>query len=547
MIFASPGVVLNGELWSTGGIDKNNPPPPPDKRIGREEYVRLHKIVSTVDRLCLVAITDENGNITYVNKKFCEISKYSRKELIGQNHRILKSGYHPPQFYQGMWKAISSGKTWEGVIKNKAKDGTFYWVKTVIVPIFDQTRKITEYVSIRTEITEQKNVEQKLQKILDLLFVTEQKYRGLFEESPNLERIINMDGTILECNRTYAQKLGYSKDEIIGKSIFDHVSEKDVDALRDSFETWRSTGQTHDREIWFKRKDGTVFPTLLNATTIYDKSGNIIGSNTIIKDIEEIYRVRKEIEAKNAVIKEQLEEMKKISLVKDDFIATVSHELRSPLTPISMHCEMLKGNGVLGHLNKDQAVAVNSIYENAERLGRITDDLLDIQKLSVDKMKFSEEEFRAELFIIDLINDFSRSIKSKGDDVKIKLINSSKEKITIKTDRKRLRQVFDNLIRNAIDFVPSDNGKIEIGFRSADREIIFYVKDNGHGIPQEAQKNLFNKFCQGNTSVSRRHEGLGLGLSISKRIVENLGGRMWFESKEGVGTAFYFSIPEKIK
>lgn len=507
------------------------------------KHNELTQIVYALDESSIVAITDKNGTILYVNKLFCKISKYSVEELLGQNHRILKSGYHTPEFFQGMWQTISQGKIWRGEIKNKAKDGTHYWVKSTIMPFFDEKGKISKYIAIRTDITEQKNVEEKLRKTLNLLFVTEQKYRGLFEESPDMYRIIDMDGIILEYNKSYAQKLGYSKDEIIGKSIFDHVSEKDVGAIHDSFETWKRTGQVYDREIWFKRKDGTVFPTLLNATTIRDESGNVIGSNTIIKDIEEIYHARKEVETKNAIIKEQLEEMKKLSLLKDDFIATISHELRSPLTPIRIHIEMLKDYNVLGHLNKDQLVAVNSIYENAERLGRLIEDLLDFQKLSVYKMKFSEEEFRAELFIIDLINDFSHSIKLKKDGVKIKLINSSKEKITVETDRKRLRQVFDNLIRNAIDFVPSGNGKIEIGFRSADREIIFYVKDNGHGIPQEVQKNLFNKFCQDNTSISRRREGLGLGLVISKGIVENLGGRMWFESKEGVGTAFYFSIP----
>lgn len=442
-----------------------------------------------------------------------------------------------------MWKTISSGHTWENVLKNKAKDGTFYWVKTVIVPIFDQTGKIMEYVSIRTDISAQKNVEEELRQTLELLFVTEQKYRGLFEESPDMYRIINMDGIILECNRSYAQKIGYSKDEVIGKSIFDHISEKSVEALHDSFETWKSTGQVSDREIWFKRKDGTTFPTLLNATTMHDKNGNVIGSNTIIKDVKEIYFSRKEVEIKNAIIEEQLVDLKKSNIIKDDFIAMISHELRSPLTPIKMHSEMLKDGSVLGRLNNDQLAAVNSIDENAERLGRLVEDLFDIQKLAIDKMKFSEEEFRADLFIIDIINDFSHSTKSK----QIKLINSSKEKITIETDRKRLRQVFDNLIRNALDFVPRSKGTIEIGLKSADHEIIFHVKDNGQGISREAQKNIFNKFWQDDTSISRRRGGLGLGLAISKGIVENLGGRIWLESKEGVGTAFYFSIPEKMK
>lgn len=106
-----------------------------------------------LDESAIVAITDKNGTITYANKKFCEISKYSEKELIGQNHRILKSGYHPPQFYQNMWKTISSGHIWQGDIKNKAKDGTFYWVRTTIVPFLDKEGNPEEYIAIRVDIT----------------------------------------------------------------------------------------------------------------------------------------------------------------------------------------------------------------------------------------------------------------------------------------------------------------------------------------------------------------------------------------------------------
>lgn len=122
----------------------------------------IEQIKRTLDESSIVSITDRNGTITYVNKMFCEVSKYSAGELIGQNHRILKSGHHPPEFFQGMWKNISSGQIWKGMVKNKAKDGTFYWVKTVIVPFTDENGMIIKYVSIRTDITEQLELKDKL-------------------------------------------------------------------------------------------------------------------------------------------------------------------------------------------------------------------------------------------------------------------------------------------------------------------------------------------------------------------------------------------------
>lgn len=123
---------------------------------------RLLKIQHALDMYSIIAITNKDGNITYVNKEFCRISKYSEEELLGQNHRILKSGFHPPQFYQSMWKTISSGNVWRGEIKNKAKDGSFYWVKTIIVPLIDDMEKVTEFVSIRTDITKEKELNRKL-------------------------------------------------------------------------------------------------------------------------------------------------------------------------------------------------------------------------------------------------------------------------------------------------------------------------------------------------------------------------------------------------
>lgn len=120
---------------------------------------RLLKIQHAIDLHSIIAITDVGGNISYVNEEFCRISKYSESELLGKNHRILKSGFHPREFYEDMWKTISSGQIWRGEIKNKAKDGSMYWVKTIIVPILDDSGKPVEHVSIRTDITKEKKLQ----------------------------------------------------------------------------------------------------------------------------------------------------------------------------------------------------------------------------------------------------------------------------------------------------------------------------------------------------------------------------------------------------
>jgi len=258
---------------------------------------------------------------------------------------------------------------------------------------------------------------------------------------------------------------------------------------------------------------------------------NPMGTNKEINQV--IYAFNEMIERVNAIEKQ-----------KEEFASMVTHELKSPLTPIIGWCQTLKNPKLIGQLNSKQFNAVDIIQKNAKRLLQLVGDILDVQKLDLNRMKFDSQPIDVD----DLLNYMHNNLQNIMAQKNINHINSTKEQLTVRSDRNRIEQVLNNLILNAVDFVPSEGGKIEYGAQSKGDEILFYVKDNGIGIPPEKQKNLFRKFYQIDTSVTRKHGGSGLGLALSKGIIESLGGKIWVESELGKGASFYFTIPiDRIK
>ncbi len=256
---------------------------------------------------------------------------------------------------------------------------------------------------------------------------------------------------------------------------------------------------------------------------------------------DEVNRKTRKLKETNEKLNKTLDELKKIEIQKGEFLSMVTHELKTPLTPIMGWCEALKTPKIGGKLNQVQDEGLDSIYNNSKKLHRLIGDFLDAYKLDLDKMHFTNLQVDIGRILNKTTNDFKFIVEKKN----IQLINTFKGKLIIVSDERRLSQVITNLIDNAVDFVPAELGKITLNAKEEGDSVVFSVKDNGSGIEPKKQKNLFKKFYQVDTSMTRKHGGTGLGLAVCKGIVNGLGGKIWVKSQMGKGTTFYFNIPKK--
>ena len=248
--------------------------------------------------------------------------------------------------------------------------------------------------------------------------------------------------------------------------------------------------------------------------------------------------ITKELEKVSLSLMQKAEQLRQADIAKEEFSAMITHELKTPLVPIIGYCKMLK-TSMLGKLNEEEASAIEVIEKNAKALEELICDIMDIHKLDIDKMKFRFENLSLNEFFETLDSSYRKVLKNKGIEFVTKL---SIKDLVIHTDKTRLRQVFDNLISNSTKFVSENKGLIEIGGYKEKDGLILYVKDNGIGIPKDKQSELFKKFYQVDTSERRKIGGTGLGLVISKGIIEKLGGTIWVESDGKTGTTLYLKL-----
>ena len=252
---------------------------------------------------------------------------------------------------------------------------------------------------------------------------------------------------------------------------------------------------------------------------------------------DEIGELAQTFNAMSTTIQKKEEEAKKVEIAKDEFLAMVTHELKTPLVPIQGYSDILLG-GHLGPLNDSQKERLRIISSSASTLLQLISDLLDAQKLELGQLRVKKERNN----IRESVEKTVIAMQPQATIDSILLTFSLEKDIYAFYDDVRIKQVLTNLIKNSLKATPPKTGKVQVNVEEKAHEVIISVKDNGRGIPPEARDEIFKKFYQVDTSSTREKGGSGLGLSICKGIVEAHGGRIWMESQLSEGTTFSFAL-----
>ena len=229
---------------------------------------------------------------------------------------------------------------------------------------------------------------------------------------------------------------------------------------------------------------------------------------------------------------------KEIQHEKNVFDAMISHELKTPLTPIRGYCDILLQPDMIGKLNSEQKHAVEKIVSNSEHLLSLIKRILLAQKLDIGEFYFNYEKTPVDSLMKEMYDSHKQIMIEKN----IQFESYSSIPDELNTDKNQIKEVFTNIIQNAVDFAPN-GGKIILSAKKEKNFVTFSISNNGPHISQENQKKLFQKFYQVDTTLSRKHGGSGLGLAICKGIIEAFGGKIWVESNEGLDTTFFFRVP----
>ncbi|MDT8989637.1 CHASE domain-containing protein [Curvibacter sp. APW13] len=485
-------------------------------------------LLTTVETHAIVSFSDRHGTITDVNQSFCAVSGYSKEELVGQNHRIVNSGEHPPAFWSEMWGTISSGRPWRGEICNRRKDGALYWVDSMIAPFIGDDGLVERYVSIRTEITERKaNEAALLQATHRLELAVEGSNEGLWDWMD-----IGQDAQWW--SPSYYRLLGYTPQELPARasSFRDLLHPDSVEPNRRMLDAALANSAEFNLEVQLRTGSGAYRWFHTRAKVYRDSTGQPRRMAGATQDVTERRQAQTQLE-------QAMHAAQAATVAKGQFLANMSHELRTPMNAVLGMLSLLDNT----ELNAQQEDYLRKSRSAAESLLTLLNDILDLSKVDAGKMELDPQPTPLDPFLQDLSVLLSAYVGKKPVELLFDIDPALPD--TVRVDANRLRQVLINLAGNAVKFTEQGNVVVRLALleRLGERvRIAFSVSDSGIGISAEQQARLFQSFSQAEASTTRRFGGTGLGLAISQQLVQLMGGKIGVDSQVGRGSTFHFTL-----
>ncbi|MEO5572882.1 MAG: PAS domain S-box protein [Gammaproteobacteria bacterium] len=478
----------------------------------RQSKSRVRAILANVAEG--IVTINEQGLIESYNPEAARIFGYTPEEALGQNITLLMPthmhGAHTAGFahYLNTGVARLIGKS-AVEVPGQRKDGSIFPLELKLSEVHMDEQRL--FIGIMSDITERKQTQEKLRK-------NEERYRFLYEDNPLMYLTVDTKGHILSINKYGASYLGYSVEELLGKNRIQLIHEQDREfSLMSFLACVRDETELSQWELRRVRKDGSSFWAKETIRLARDASGDMLG----------------------LIVCEDITELKQVERMKNEFISTVSHELRTPMTSILGSLGLIKG-GVAGEISAQAKTLIGIAHSNSERLVRLINDILDVEKIESGKMSFTTVPMN----LMRLLEQAIEANQAYGDLYGVKfLLQEVIADATVNSDHDRLMQVMANLLSNAVKFSPHGD-TVVIAMTRQENAIRVAVSDHGPGIPDNFRNRIFEKFAQADSSDTRVTQGTGLGLSISRAIIEKLGGNIGFETETGVGTTFYFDLPE---
>ena len=540
-IYATP-IVINGEYryYLANWVDIT------ERKRAEEALVdeaTRRRILFEQSRDGIVTL-DQNGKVYEANQQFAKMLGYSPEETAQLHVWDWDTQWTREQLLEMIGSVDAAGDHFETY--HRRKDGTVYGVEISTNGAIIAGQKLIYCVC--RDITERKRWEEEIR-----------KFKTISDRAGYGAAITNLEGEFIYVNESLALLHGYTPDELSGKHfsiLFTEDSLKRLGRLRNQL---IQKGTHFNEELWRKRKDGTVFPTLTTAVIIKDDNGKFLYIAATAIDITERKRWERELQEKNERLDVQNEELQSqseelmaqgqelvektrelevASNAKSEFLSHMSHELRTPLNVIIGFSELMM-DGVAGEVNEEQRQCLNDVLGSGQHLLGLINDILDLSKIESGKMELKLRNVALPGIIETLRSEMMPLVTKRNQSLDVIV---EKGLPSVRADKAKIRQVLINLLSNSTKFTP-EGGKLQVEAVREDGWCRVSVIDNGIGISKENQKKIFEPFSQLESPLPREAGGTGLGLAIARQIIEKHGGRIWVESEYGEGSRFNFTLP----